>query len=310
VSSNAVQTLQVLTEFESQLRANQTAIEESREEARLAAAQSAEMFAKGLQTVQETFSSQQHELSERYERELLALQSSNRVVLILGGIFAGVASLALLMVAYFQWRMSKLWSDLAVAGSATPRLGLGWEPRGLSAGEASVAAGQAGEASARLLQALARLETRVQDLERGSTTSRQSTSEAFAEGGTREGYRPSGPLTEMPAGTSLRDQSPFAGWLEQAQSMVRQNDWEGAVSCLNEVLNLEPNHGEALVKKGAALEHLKRLNEAFECYDRAIAADDSMTIAYLHKGGLCSRLERFKEALECYEKALKTHDGW
>ena len=62
-----------------------------------------------------------------------------------------------------------------------------------------------------------------------------------------------------------------------------------------------------LVKKGAVLERMHRLNEAFECYDRAIALNDSLTIAYLHKGGLCNRLERFKEALDCYEKALSTH---
>jgi len=74
------------------------------------------------------------------------------------------------------------------------------------------------------------------------------------------------------------------------------------------VLTLNPNHGEALLKKGTALERLQKLHEAFECYDRAIAVNDSMALAYLHKGGLYNRLERFKEALECYEKALQTHD--
>ena len=71
---------------------------------------------------------------------------------------------------------------------------------------------------------------------------------------------------------------------------------------------LDPDHSEALVKKGAALERLQKLNEAIECYDRAIAVDSSMTTAYLYKGGLYNRLERFKEALQCYEKALHTHD--
>jgi tetratricopeptide (TPR) repeat protein len=50
------------------------------------------------------------------------------------------------------------------------------------------------------------------------------------------------------------------------------------------------------------------LKEAIECYDRAIAADSSMTIAYLHKGGLFNRLERFSEALQCYELALRTQE--
>ena len=64
----------------------------------------------------------------------------------------------------------------------------------------------------------------------------------------------------------------------------------------------------ALVKKGAALERLRKFDEAIDCYDRAIAADDSMTIAYLYKGGLFNRMERFNEALECYEQALRTQE--
>jgi tetratricopeptide (TPR) repeat protein len=63
------------------------------------------------------------------------------------------------------------------------------------------------------------------------------------------------------------------------------------------------------VKKGVALERLRKLNEAIECYDRAIAADGSMTIAYLYKGGVYNRQEKFNEALECYEQALKSQEN-
>jgi len=63
-----------------------------------------------------------------------------------------------------------------------------------------------------------------------------------------------------------------------------------------------------MVKKGTALEKLQKVDEAIACYDRAIAADQSLTIAYLHKGGLFNRLERFDEALECYERALRTQE--
>jgi tetratricopeptide (TPR) repeat protein len=45
------------------------------------------------------------------------------------------------------------------------------------------------------------------------------------------------------------------------------------------------------------------------CYDRAIAADGSLTVAYLYKGGLFNRMERFNEALECYEQALRTQES-
>jgi tetratricopeptide (TPR) repeat protein len=63
-----------------------------------------------------------------------------------------------------------------------------------------------------------------------------------------------------------------------------------------------------LLKKGAALEKLNKLNEAIECYDHAIAADSSVTIAYLYKGGVYNRMERFDEALNCYEQALHTQE--
>jgi len=74
------------------------------------------------------------------------------------------------------------------------------------------------------------------------------------------------------------------------------------------VLRFHPNHTEALVRKGTALERLRRLDEALQCYDQAIAADGSLTIAYLYKGGLFNRQDRFVEALECYEQALRTQE--
>ena len=73
-------------------------------------------------------------------------------------------------------------------------------------------------------------------------------------------------------------------------------------------LGLHPQHAEALVKKGGALEKLGRLDEAIACYDQAIDADGGMTIAYLHKGGLFNRLSRYDEALQCYERALQTQE--
>ena len=79
--------------------------------------------------------------------------------------------------------------------------------------------------------------------------------------------------------------------------------------CFDQVLALDANHPEALVKKGAALERLRKLDEAIACYDRAIAADSSLTVAYLYKGGLFNRMERFSEALECYEQALRTQEA-
>jgi tetratricopeptide (TPR) repeat protein len=109
--------------------------------------------------------------------------------------------------------------------------------------------------------------------------------------------------------SAIHENARIPALFTQGQLRLKENDLEGAIKVFDELLSLDPTHGEALVKKGLVLERLKRLNEAYECYDRAIAADATLTIAYLHKGGVCNRMERFKEALECYEKALLTHDG-
>jgi tetratricopeptide (TPR) repeat protein len=53
-----------------------------------------------------------------------------------------------------------------------------------------------------------------------------------------------------------------------------------------------------------AMERLQRMEEAIENYDRAIAADETLTLAYLYKGAVCNKLQRFREALDCYERAL------
>jgi tetratricopeptide (TPR) repeat protein len=78
------------------------------------------------------------------------------------------------------------------------------------------------------------------------------------------------------------------------------------MAILDEIISRDPQHAEALLKKGTALERLQKLEQALEYYDRAIAANRSLTLAYLYKGGVCNQLERYNEALQCYEQALRS----
>jgi tetratricopeptide (TPR) repeat protein len=310
--ATAQEALRALHGLESQLRASQSALEQSGKEAREAADRQTELLSRGFQALNDAFSAQQQALANRSAQELQAIHSSNRVTAIAGTTFAVLASLAILTIAYFQWRISKVWTDLSLGLPAgrgladrSDVLALGpmpKEPAPISAME---------EASLRLLRSLEQLEVRVQGLERTPSHHRDisppgidpESPDSVAAGS--NGRKPEPTLRVL-----TDEQERITGCLDQAQTFSKANDWEAALKCYDEVLSLDPQHGEALVKKGVALERLKKLNEAFECYDRAIALDDSLTIAYLHKGGLCSRLERFKEALECYEKALTKHHDW
>jgi len=306
--TNYLEILHTLAGLSDQLRSNQVAIEQNAKEAKEASVHGAELLSSAFQSMQQTFSSQQQALSDRNASELEAMQSSNRVVVMAGAIFAAVVAVTLFLIVYFQWRISKAWTDISHVLPISSGLGSGGAAA-LGRGGSEPAPAGLGSANARLLHAVEELETRVHGLEHNAGAATDPgglrlSAPGNGESGSEHKHASTAAESGNVGGSA---QTRISAWLGQGQSMLKQNDWQAALQCFDEVLTLDPNHGEALVKKGAALERMKKLSEAFECYDRAIAADESMTIAYLHKGGLCSRLERFKEALECYEKALRTH---
>src|ERR1043166_6579888 len=112
--TNSQEALRAILGLEDQLRSNQLILERNGKEAREAAARNTELLSKRLQTIENAIAAQHQAVSEGNARELQAIQSSNRVLVILGGTFAAVASLAVLLVAYFQWRMSKTWAEISL----------------------------------------------------------------------------------------------------------------------------------------------------------------------------------------------------
>ncbi len=117
-------------QLQEQIRTTQLAVEQSRQETRQAAAQTAEALSKALQAVQEAFATQR-------ARDLEAMRSSNHIMLIVVGTFATMSFLSMLMMSYFQWRMSKGLAQISTAlpevlglgaGAAVPALGPAQEP--------------------------------------------------------------------------------------------------------------------------------------------------------------------------------------
>jgi tetratricopeptide (TPR) repeat protein len=304
--------LQAILKLQDQVTAQQKVLDENAREAREFAARNAEAFTTGLQKIERAFSEQQQSFFAQSTLEVQAAQSANRTVIIVVAAFAVMGFLAMLITACFQWRMSKAWSRISTT------LPMAWLGRhspisNLTAGDySSVSSARVEDSSLRLLAAIERIEKRIQGLEQGPKPTLKFQESAQPQAHSINSVQV--PRTGKTDAGARKDASSndarISILLSEGQSKWRENDWEGALGFFNEVLSLNPNQGEALVRKGATLERLKKLNEAFECYDRAIAVDDSMTIAYLHKGGLCNRQERFKEALECYEKALRTQEGW
>jgi tetratricopeptide (TPR) repeat protein len=176
----------------------------------------------------------------------------------------------------------------------------------LEAGENSLTTlGTAEQSGVRLLAAIERLEKRIQELER---VSHPSLNDPAAANNILDLQPADGTSAPVPGDAGVAASSPTALLLASGQSSLNQGKLDEAIVSFDEVLASDPRNTEALVKKGTALERLRKSKEALECYDRAIAADSSMTIAYLYKGGLYNRMERFNEALACYEQALHTQE--
>jgi tetratricopeptide (TPR) repeat protein len=251
-------------------------------------------------------------LALQRSQELTAMQSNNRVMLIVAGAFAALGLAAMLFMAYFQWRTINRLAEISMAlpgvhglmpGHALPALGAG-DPHLLSSGSAE-------QSNARLLGAIDRLEQRIRELEH--TTHPAVSDAGAANHGSNLIASPSNGESEPAANgdhalAPASEEALVSFLMGKGQSLLNLDKAEEALACFEEILALRADHLEALVKKGTSLEKLRRLNEAVECYDRAIAADNSMTIAYLCKGGLFNRMERYNEALECYEQALRTQE--
>jgi hypothetical protein len=116
--TNSQELTRAYMQLQEQIRTTQLAIEQGRQETRLAAAQTAEALSKSLQSVQETFDAQR-------ARDLEAMRSSNQVMLIVVGTFAAMSFLSMLMMSYFQWRMSKGLAGISAALSPALSLGVG-----------------------------------------------------------------------------------------------------------------------------------------------------------------------------------------
>jgi tetratricopeptide (TPR) repeat protein len=279
------------------------------------------------EALEERLSVVERALRLQHRSELEAVHSSNRTVLFVAIILAGVVLAgifaAVLVLTRSINRLTEVTTRLSVGG--------GWgHSQGLTAlGPGAVAPGTFGQVeqvNARFLGAMERLEQRIHEMEQtaeqrplggGESGTPDSPSQASGKalgepldtvplqtGGVRDqSYTPdlvSG--AAAPVGETASRVSVLIG---KGQALLNLGQTEAALGCFNEAIALDSKNAEALLKRGIALEKLHRMEEALDSYNHAIAADGSMTQAYLYKGSICNRLQRFREALECYEKAIR-----
>jgi len=274
------------------------------------------------ETLKERLELIERSLAQRQERELAALRDSNRTFLIVAGLFAGLGFIGIIIAAAILARAINRFSELAMNIPAGHALGRGLDQPALGAGDLnSIGPVQFEQASARFTEAMARLEKRIKELEHSSHPTLDagghahseaagniisSTPAATEEQGAVHAKLPHNASTVSHSSGAEEHRSEASVLLGKGQSLVNLGQIEEAIECFSKAIALDPKNADAFVKKGLAMERIQRMEEAIESYDRAIALNDTFTLAYLYKGAVCNKLQRFREALECYEKALRT----
>jgi tetratricopeptide (TPR) repeat protein len=280
-----------------QLHAAQLAIVNNRIEAESNARVQAAALAEKLEGIKAAINAERERqqadvrrLEAERERQQAEAQRSNRTVLWIASAFGGVGLIAILAAALFQWRTVNRMADVVAQRPALADS----SRQGLLAAEAA-ADQTVAVSNQRMMSVIERIEKRIYELEHTA----QPPAVAIV--------TPVEPDSVRRPATPDRS-SQIAMLLAKARSMMAADKPREAMACYNEILRIDLNHPEALVRKGVALERLKQDDEAIQCYDHAIKSDRRMTLAYLHKGGICNRLQRYEEALDCYEQALRAEE--
>ena len=94
---------------------------------------------------------------------------------------------------------------------------------------------------------------------------------------------------------------------DKGMSLLKMGLLTDAITCFNQVLDVNSKHLSALYNKGVALESLSKFEESLKCYQSIIQQDPQYEDAALQAGKILSSLERHEEAIKIYDIGLKSN---
>lgn len=88
-------------------------------------------------------------------------------------------------------------------------------------------------------------------------------------------------------------------------SHAKRGNPRDAIFYFDKVLDVEPNHVNALANKGNALGKLGKYDQAITCYDVILKDQPEHMTSLLNKGLALHYLGRYSQAITCYDKILE-----
>lgn len=265
----------------------------------------------------------ERELAGQRAEESRASRNSNRLMMAAAAGMFLIGILAMILTAVIQARGMNRLAEIAMGmGSARGLPGLPGLPQsgalGLPGGDRLLlgASDGSGAEGNRLQSTIRQLENRIRDMELSAGSvplplddSRRTGRLPHAPGtparSPESENRPPMPDSNGHSASAAAPAHSRAVLLAKAQALISLDQPQAALATLEEAAERDPGDAELQVRRGMALERLKRFDEALAAYDRAISLDARCTQAYLSKGGILNQQARFQEALACYEQALQ-----
>lgn len=82
-------------------------------------------------------------------------------------------------------------------------------------------------------------------------------------------------------------------------------NYKKALKLFERVLEIEPLHVKALIKKGNILGKFAKYHDAVTAYDKALEVEPENILALINKGLALHYLEQYDSAIACYDTILK-----
>ena len=98
-----------------------------------------------------------------------------------------------------------------------------------------------------------------------------------------------------PSSADLRD---------KGTRLMRQADYQGAITCFDDAVKLDPKDYLAFNERGAAYTWLDKDAAAIQDFTRALAVNDRFPVAYRNRGAAYLRLGKLPQALDDLNRAI------
>ncbi|ACK72323.1 TPR repeat-containing protein [Gloeothece citriformis PCC 7424] len=99
-------------------------------------------------------------------------------------------------------------------------------------------------------------------------------------------------------------------WFQRGLDYADIANWEEAIACWDEALELDPDLSHTWHNRGMALAHLGRLDEALADMDQAIKLDPEDYELWNSRASILFSLQRWEDCLVCWDKVLQLQESY